>query len=155
MNVEIGTKTPIFIFWEYLFQIFGILSLQCVSLTANEGPMRIQYINVRFPVMYSQKWNCSFQNRIKMFCLPVPTLIYLWEKYIFPGSVCIFCCRKMCGPILGICKSLTDTWMWKLGLRTCNFQKRNTYTGFSLQCGYGSDHTKSILGPDLLLSLVT
>jgi hypothetical protein len=24
----------------------------------------------------------------------VPTLIYLWEIYIFPGSVCLFCCRK-------------------------------------------------------------
>jgi hypothetical protein len=31
MNVEIGTETPIFLFWEYLFKIFGILSLQCVS----------------------------------------------------------------------------------------------------------------------------
>jgi hypothetical protein len=29
MNVEIGTETPIFLFWEYVFQIFGILSLQC------------------------------------------------------------------------------------------------------------------------------
>jgi hypothetical protein len=29
MNVEIGTETPIFLFWEYLFQILGILSLQC------------------------------------------------------------------------------------------------------------------------------
>ncbi len=29
MNVEIGTETPIFLSWEYLFQIFGILSLQC------------------------------------------------------------------------------------------------------------------------------
>ncbi len=28
-NVEIGTEAPIFLFWEYLFQIFGILSLQC------------------------------------------------------------------------------------------------------------------------------
>jgi hypothetical protein len=25
----------------------------------------------------------------------------------------IFCCRKICGLILGIYKSLTDTWMWK------------------------------------------
>jgi len=31
MNVEIGTETPIFLFWEYLFQILGILSLQCTS----------------------------------------------------------------------------------------------------------------------------
>jgi hypothetical protein len=29
VNVEIGTEAPIFLFWEYLFQIFGILSLQC------------------------------------------------------------------------------------------------------------------------------
>ncbi len=29
MNVEIGTETPVFFFWEYLFQNFGILSLQC------------------------------------------------------------------------------------------------------------------------------
>jgi hypothetical protein len=27
--VEIGTEAPIFLVWEYLFQIFGILSLQC------------------------------------------------------------------------------------------------------------------------------
>ncbi len=29
MNVEMGTETPIFLFWEYLFRNFGILSLQC------------------------------------------------------------------------------------------------------------------------------
>jgi hypothetical protein len=30
MNVEIGTEPPTFLFWEYLFGNFGILSLQCV-----------------------------------------------------------------------------------------------------------------------------
>ncbi len=30
MNVQMGTETPIFLFWEYLFQIFGISSLQYV-----------------------------------------------------------------------------------------------------------------------------
>jgi hypothetical protein len=44
--------------------------------------------------------------------------------YMFPGSVCLFCCRKICGPILGIYESLTDTWMWKLGLR-----QRNSFSG--------------------------
>jgi hypothetical protein len=33
MNVETGTETPIFLFWEYLFRNFGILSLQCVLKT--------------------------------------------------------------------------------------------------------------------------
>ncbi len=78
-------------------------------------------INVWFPFMYSQKWICYFQNRIIMFCLLILTLIYLWEIYIFPGSVCLFCCREICGTILGIYNSLTDTWMWKLGLRLRKF----------------------------------
>jgi hypothetical protein len=30
MNVEIGTKATHFLFWEYLFIIFGIVSLQCI-----------------------------------------------------------------------------------------------------------------------------
>ncbi len=29
MNVEIGTETPLFLFWEYFLPIFGIFSLQC------------------------------------------------------------------------------------------------------------------------------
>ncbi len=58
-----------------------------------------------------------FPNRIIMFCFLIPTHIYLWEIYIFPDQ---------CGLILGISKSLIDTWMWKLGLRPRNSQKRNT-----------------------------
>jgi hypothetical protein len=29
MNVVTGTEAPQFLFWEYLFQIFGIVPLQC------------------------------------------------------------------------------------------------------------------------------
>jgi hypothetical protein len=44
--------------------------------------------------------------------------------------------QKIRRPILGIYKSLTvtDTWMWKLGLRPRYSQKRNTYMTSSLQC---------------------
>jgi hypothetical protein len=122
-----------------LYPTVGARSMQCGTQTmeAHPWPVDIQYTlrmkgrwesnrNVWFPFMYSQTWNCNFQNRIIMFCLPVPTLIYLWEIYIFPGSVCLFCCRKICGLILGINKSLTDTKMLTLWLRSRNSQKRNT-----------------------------
>ncbi len=40
----------------------------------------------------------------------------LWGIYIFSQSVCLFCCRKICWPILGIYRSFTDTncgnWDW-------------------------------------------
>ncbi len=53
--------------------------------------------------------------------------------FYIPRIVCLFCCRKICGPILGTYKSLTDTRVWKLG--PLNFFSGNTYMGFSLQCG--------------------
>ncbi len=58
-------------------------------------------INVWVPLMYSQNWNCYFQNRIIMFCLPVPTFIYLWQiyMYIFLGAICLFCCSTDPGNI--------------------------------------------------------
>jgi hypothetical protein len=66
-------------------------------------------IYVWFWFMYSQKWNCEgpryFQNRFfVMFCLPISTFMYLWAIYIFPGSVCLFCCSQIGRPILGIYK---------------------------------------------------
>ncbi len=42
--------------------------------------------------------------------------------------------EEICRPIQGLYKSITDTWMLKLGLRPRYSQKRNTWMGFSLQC---------------------
>ncbi len=35
----------------------------------------------------------------------------LWAIYIFPRLVSLFCCIKIGGPIVGIYKSQTHTWM--------------------------------------------
>jgi hypothetical protein len=70
--------------------------------------------NVPFWFIYFHKWNCRpryFQNRFIMFCLPISTFMYLSAIYIFPGSVCLFCCSQIGRLILGIYTSLTDTWM--------------------------------------------
>jgi hypothetical protein len=46
------------------------------------------------------------------------------ELYI-PTMGLPFLLEEISGPIMGIYKSLTDTLMWKLGLRLRNSQKRN------------------------------
>ncbi len=89
---------------DYEFQ-FSV-RIRCTALQM-KGLVDIQY-KWLVPIYVVPEVNCYFQDRIIMFCLPVPTLIFLWEIYIFPGSVCLFCCREICGPSLGIYKSLTE-----------------------------------------------
>ncbi len=109
-------KLNFFISVQYKYTVYRSLARPCsikriwIYFTRQMKGRWESNINAWFPCMYFQKWNCYFHNRIIMFCLPVPTLIYLWEIYIFPGPVCLFWCRKICGPILGIYKSLIETW---------------------------------------------
>ena len=58
----------------------------------------------------------------------------LWSIYIFPESVHIFSCSRIGRPIVGMYKSLTDTWTWKLGLRPRNFFYRNICFEFLVLC---------------------
>jgi hypothetical protein len=45
-----------------------------------------------------------------------------------------FLLQEICGPIQGLLKSLTDTWMWKLWVKPRNSHKKNTVMEFSLTC---------------------
>ncbi len=77
---------------------------QSIVYTANEGPWESN-INVWFPFMHSQKWNCYFQNRIIMLCLPqcLHSYISVRDLYISKDrSSYSSAGRYVCGPILGI-----------------------------------------------------
>ncbi len=62
-------------------------------------------------------------------------VMYLWVIYISPGSVYFYISSSRTGrPIVGIYNSLTDTWMWKLGLRPRYSFSGNICFKFSAFC---------------------
>ncbi len=71
-------------------------------------------INVWFPFRYFQKWNSAAslfsKQNYNVLSPSSSTYISVRDLYI-SVSVCLFFCSQICGQILGICKSLTDTWI--------------------------------------------
>ncbi len=87
----------------------------CVMRCYVMGPL-VMHCRDKMPKIwnkYSQKRNIGASVPISVSELYIPTM----------GLP--FLLEKICGPILGIYKSLTEKWMWKLGLRPRNSQKSN------------------------------
>jgi hypothetical protein len=61
--------------------------------------------------------------------------MFLWAIYLFPWSVCLFCCRTINQQNVEIYRSLVDTWMWKMGLRPHNSFFGITSIQIYVQCG--------------------
>ncbi len=60
--------------------------------------------------------------------------IHVYLSNLCPGPVHIFSCSRIGRPIVGIYKSLTDTWIWKLGLGLRNSFSENICFKFSVLC---------------------
>ncbi len=124
-----------------LFSILSVLSLILLLLTKLQIKGRWESnLNVWFRFMYSHLWNCAsllFQNRIIMFCLAISIFMYLWAIYIFPGSVCLFCCTKIGRPI--------PEYINHSQIHECrNWEQGHEHkSDFSVQC---SAHSKSVGG---------
>jgi hypothetical protein len=79
-----------------------------------------------------------FPEKVCAASVSISTFMRLSAIYIFPGSVCLclLCCRKICGPILGIYINLSQTHEcgnW-IGTEVAQFLSGNTEMGSSLQC---------------------
>jgi hypothetical protein len=86
MNVEIGTETPIFLFWEYLFRNFGIFSLQCRYLLSERERKKNNF----FAELGIHFWCAVLRIRIHMFLgLPDPDpLVRGMDPVPDPSSSC-------------------------------------------------------------------
>ncbi len=86
VNVEIGTETPIFLFCEYLFRNFGILSLQCVRHNLHEPAAleikRTDYLHIIFSLFCNQKMSIGMESE-EPACKQFVTCTYQTAFYFF------------------------------------------------------------------------
>jgi hypothetical protein len=103
-----ANRNNILIFCTFFLPSQVEFSRVLISYTANERPLRFQYkCLVPIDVFPEMKLLVPKQNYNVL--SPSSYTHISVRDYIFPGSVCLFCCREIGVPILGIHKSLTDT----------------------------------------------
>ncbi len=86
---------------EELLSAFKILSSKAAQQMKGWRESNIYDSDLRIPKNKISR-PPYFQNRIIMFCHSFFTFMYMQAIYIFPGSVCLFCCIYISRPILGI-----------------------------------------------------
>ncbi len=77
-----------------------LLLMVCCDCTANEGPARIQY-KCLFPIYVFLEMKLHGLVIPKQNYNVLSIFMYLGAMYIFPRSVCIFCCSQIGRPIDG------------------------------------------------------
>ncbi len=92
-----------------LYFLLFITSSLCSSLHLKDTVPKIRN-------QHSQKWDCTAS-------FPNPKFMYLLAIYIFSGSVCLFVCSKIGGPIMGM--YINRSQIRKLGTRPCTFISGN------------------------------
>ncbi len=99
-----------------------LLCIKCIYHTAT-----------KIPFMYSQKRNCAAQYQFPHSCI--------CERFIYSQNrSTYFPAAKYIGrPIVGIYKSLAETWMWKLGLTACNSFSGNICFEFLVLCLFSAE----------------
>ncbi len=97
----------------------------CFPYTANEGPVKLLY-NCVVPIYVIPEMKLLFPKQNCNVLSPGSyTHIYVRDLYISRIGLPILLQGNMWTNPGNIYKSFTDTWMWKLGLRPRNSQKRN------------------------------
>jgi hypothetical protein len=79
-------------------------------------------------------WHKYSQKRNIGALVPISTFMCLWVNYIFPRWGLPVLLEEICRLVLGIYRSLRDTWMWKLGLNCRCSVAEERWWGYTRRC---------------------
>ncbi len=92
----------------------------------SEYHLKLQWCQATLQRSNTENWKRIFpEKELRSYSPNFHTHVSVSDLWI-PTTDLPILLQEICGPILGIYKLVTDTWMWKLGQRPRNSKKRNT-----------------------------